>query len=316
MKKIIIFHISQLGGHKKAAENIKEALEYKAPSLNIFSLNIFDYISPLLEKKVNFFYGLTIRYFPQLWGKFYDRKGVIKTLAPLQKIINRYALSKIHKLINKINPSLILTTQAFPCGIIADFKRIFNFNIPLIGVVTDYYPHRFWLYPEVDFYTVASQEAKEILIKEGIEEGKIEKLVEEALKVFWSEIGLEFDPEVKNIVAKLKEKYRLCVASDEFRKGLEMKLNKVFGDWKKYFEFIVSAEDAGELKPSKRFCEIPLEKFGFGPEDVIFVGDSWERDLEEAHKMNMKTVLVREEKEGNPDFWIKKITDIENVLNV
>ncbi len=150
----------------------------------------------------------------------------------------------------------------------------------------------------------------------GIEEGKIEKLVEEALKVFWSEIGLEFDPEVKNIIAKLKEKYRLCVASDEFRKGLEMKLNKVFGDWKKYFEFIVSAEDAGELKPSKRFCEIPLEKFGFGPEDVIFVGDSWERDLEEAHKMNIKTVLVREEKEGNPDFWIKKITDMENVFNI
>ena len=173
MKKIIIFHISQLGGHKKAAENIKEALEYKAPSLNIFSLNIFDYISPLLEKKVNFLYGLTIKYLPQLWGKFYDRKIVIKTLTPLQKIINRYALSKIRKLINKVNPSLILATQAFPCGIIADFKRIFNSDIPLIGVVTDYYPHRFWLYPEVDFYTVASWEAKEILIKEGIEEEKV-----------------------------------------------------------------------------------------------------------------------------------------------
>ncbi len=173
MKKIIIFHISQLGGHKKAAENIKEALEYRAPSLDVLSLNIFDYISPLLEKKVNFLYGLTIKYFPQLWGKLYDRKSVMKTLTPLQKIINRCALVKIYKLIDKIKPSLILTTQAFPCGIIADLKKILNFSIPLIGVVTDYYPHCFWIYSEVDFYTVASQEAKEILIKEGIKEEKI-----------------------------------------------------------------------------------------------------------------------------------------------
>jgi len=173
MRRIIIFHISQLGGHKKAGENIKEALEFKNPFLEVFSLNIFDYISPLLEKKINLLYGFTIKYLPQLWGSIYDRKSLVKILTPLRSLVNRYILPEISKLIKEIRPSLILTTQAFPCGIIGDFKRIYKWDLPLIGVITDYHPHRFWIHPQVDFYTVASEKAKDILRNEGVEEGKI-----------------------------------------------------------------------------------------------------------------------------------------------
>jgi len=135
MRRIIIFHISQLGGHKKAGENIKEALELKNPFLEVFSLNIFDYISPLLEKKINLLYGFTIKYLPQLWGSIYDRKSLVKILTPLRSLVNRYILPEISKLIKEIKPSLILTTQAFPCGIIGDFKRIYKWDLPLIGVI-------------------------------------------------------------------------------------------------------------------------------------------------------------------------------------
>ncbi len=173
MKRIIIFHISQLGGHKKAGENIKEALEFKRPLLKVFNLNIFDYISPLLEKNINLLYGFTIKYLPRLWGGIYDRKSLVKILTPLRGMINRYILPQIYKLVKETNPSLILATQAFPCGVVADLKRIYKWDLPLIGVITDYCPHRFWIHPQVDFYTVASEKAKEILRNEGVEEEKI-----------------------------------------------------------------------------------------------------------------------------------------------
>lgn len=153
------------------------------------------------------------------------------------------------------------------------------------------------------------------LVSFGVDEKKAETLTEEALKIFWSNVtkNLEFNPEIREIIGNLKEKYLLCVASDEFRDNLEMKLNCVFGDWKDYFEFIVTAEDTKELKPSKKFCEIPLEKFGLEPNDVMFVGDSWKRELSVAKEMGLKTILVKEQREGEPDYCIKNLKEILSI---
>jgi len=40
MKTIHIFHISESGGHSKAAENLKEALLYKNPQIKVLKINI------------------------------------------------------------------------------------------------------------------------------------------------------------------------------------------------------------------------------------------------------------------------------------
>lgn len=184
MSRILIFHISNFGGHKKASENIKEALSFKNPYSEIINLNGFGYVSPRIEKFVDSVYSLTIKYSPNLWGKVYDRKKVVKSLAPLRKAINSLAIPKFLQLIDEFKPKVVFATQAFPCGIMADLKKKYKMDIILIGVVTDYYPHRFWIHQEVDVYTVACNEAKAILMKEGIEENKI--------KVFGIPISVKF----------------------------------------------------------------------------------------------------------------------------
>ncbi len=155
-----------------------------------------------------------------------------------------------------------------------------------------------------------------VLVSMGVEEKRAEKLASEALTVFWEAVAedLDFDPEITGVIERMKKKYRLCVASDEFRKSLEMKLGQVFGRWENYFEFLVTAEDTKELKPSERFCKIPLERFDLEPREVAFVGDSWKRELKTAKEMGLKTVLVGEEKEGEPDYWIREIKEIEKVI--
>ncbi len=176
MKKVLILHISQFGGHKKASENIKEALIFKEPNLEVINLNGFAYLSPHIEKFISFIYTLTIKYFPLLWGKIYDKKKLIKTITPLSKLINLIAVPKFLSLIRKIDPGVIVATQAFPCGIIAELKKNQRIDVPLIGVVTDYYPHRLWIHQGVDLYVVACQEAKEIFIAEGVNPKKVRVL--------------------------------------------------------------------------------------------------------------------------------------------
>jgi processive 1,2-diacylglycerol beta-glucosyltransferase len=176
MKRILIFHISQFGGHSKAAYNIKEAILCKEPKVKILNINGFGYFYPLWEKLIDFIYTTVVRHFPFIWGKIYDRKNIVKSLSGFRKIINKKAFKKLNYLIKDFSPHCFVATQAFPCGIVADFKQTFGLRVPLVAVVTDYYPHRFWIHSSVDRYIVACREAKEILIKEGIEEEKIEIL--------------------------------------------------------------------------------------------------------------------------------------------
>ncbi len=175
-KKVHIFHISEFGGHSKAAQNIKEALLYKNPQLDVFNLNIFGYFYPRTEKVVDFTYMTTIKHFPHLWGRAYDKKKVIDTLAPYRKLVNKISFGKFNKLIRDNRPDCFVATQAFPCGVVADFKEENNLSIPLIAVVTDYHPHRFWVHPFVDRYVVACQEAKDVLVNEGVDKQKIKIL--------------------------------------------------------------------------------------------------------------------------------------------
>ena len=176
MKKINIFHISEFGGHNKAAQNLEEALLYKDPQIDVVNLNGLGYFYPRAEKVINFLYILIIKYFPHIWGNAYDRRKVIKAIAPLRRVVHRCSFVRLSNLIEEHRPECFVATQAFPCGLIADFKEKYGLKIPLVGIVTDYHPHRFWVHPFVDRYVVACSQAKQVLIEEGVDPDKIKIL--------------------------------------------------------------------------------------------------------------------------------------------
>lgn len=176
MKKVIIFHISDFGGHSKAASNIEEALLCRDPSTSVLNLNGFGYFYPRCEKLVDYLYTTIIKSCPGFWGSIYDRKRIVRNLNPLRKFANKRAFKKLASLINNFTPDCFVATQAFPCGIVADFKKHYVIKTPLIAVVTDYYPHRFWIHDFVDIYIVACEEAKKILMAEGVAQEKIKIL--------------------------------------------------------------------------------------------------------------------------------------------
>jgi processive 1,2-diacylglycerol beta-glucosyltransferase len=176
MKNIIVFHISQFGGHRRAADNIKEAFAFRDGNVKVTTINGLRYFYPRGEKFIDFTYTAVIKYFPHLWGNIYDKDDVVKNLNSAQKLVNKISFKKLQKLIDEGNPSCFVATQAFPCGVVADFKKKFSVKIPLIAVVTDYFPHRFWIHPQVDKYVVACEKAKDILVKEGVSPDKVKVL--------------------------------------------------------------------------------------------------------------------------------------------
>ncbi len=67
-----------------------------------------------------------------------------------------------------------------------------------------------------------------------------------------------------------------------------------------YLDHWTSSEAARSCKPHRRFFEVSLEKAGLRPEEVLFVGDSPEHDVNGASPLGMRTVLIRNGDEPAP----------------
>lgn len=113
---------------------------------------------------------------PEVWEYLYDNPQVVKNTQRLKEAIHKYNSKKLKLLLDDFKPDVVCATQAFPCGIVADIKKSSNLNIPLVGVLTDFYPHSYWVYDSVNRYVVASEEGKQRFIHDGISEDKIKIL--------------------------------------------------------------------------------------------------------------------------------------------
>jgi processive 1,2-diacylglycerol beta-glucosyltransferase len=92
---------------------------------------------------------------------------------------------------------VVVCAQAFPCGMVADYKKTYLSELPLVAVLTDYVPHSYWIYPTVDYYITPSLEVSQRLLKKGVPLEKIKSL------------GIPFDPKFNTAIVKyaVRQKY-------------------------------------------------------------------------------------------------------------
>ena len=150
----------------------------------------------------------------------------------------------------------------------------------------------------------------------GVADAKSKKAAKGALNIFWNCVieDLEFDETAPRVIAELKKKYALVIASDEYGKYLKMKLDRVFGNWKKYFKFIITCEDAKLMKPSEKYIQIALLKLKLASNEAAVVGDSMIRDIIPAKRQGIFAVHMAGEKYQNhecaADIEIKSLSEL------
>lgn len=172
-KRVLLLYISVNSGHQKAALAIEKALNLLDPEVEILNINSFNYTNPLVEKVINRTYLGVIKNRPEVWEYLYDNPKVFRSLGKLRDLIHRFNSGKLKTLLDEFKPDVIACTQAFPCGMIADYKASFGLDVPLIGVLTDCYPHSYWFFDSVDYYIVNSETATSKLVEHGIPREKI-----------------------------------------------------------------------------------------------------------------------------------------------
>ena len=166
-------YISEVSGHRSATLAIEKAIKQLHPDSQILNINAFNYTNPISEKVINRIYMEVIKRTPKIWDYLYDNPSVVKGLENIKQHVHKSNSPKLKKLFDKFNPDLVVCTQAFPCGMVADFKKTYGVNLPLVAVLTDYIPHAYWVYDEVDYYITPSDEVSVRLEKKGVKPSKI-----------------------------------------------------------------------------------------------------------------------------------------------
>lgn len=76
----------------------------------------------------------------------------------------------------------------------------------------------------------------------------------------------------------------------------------------KYFDYIVTSEEAGVEKPNERIFHLALDKLGVSPKEAVFIGDTIDRDIQGAEKVCMRAHLYSKDA-------IKQIINSINAIN-
>lgn len=174
--RIILMYISEISGHHSATIAIEKALKTLSPQAEILNINAFNYTNPTSEKIVNRLYLGLIKAAPRIWNYLYDNPAVVKKVEKIKENIHRMNSPKLKNLFDKFKPGVVACTQAFPCGMVADFKKTYGSGLPLVAVLTDYIPHAYWVYDMVDYYVTPSEEVARRLEQKGVESLKIKPL--------------------------------------------------------------------------------------------------------------------------------------------
>ena len=169
-------YITEISGHHSATLAVEKAIRGINPRAEILNINAFNYTNPISEKVINRLYMSVIKRTPQIWEYLYDNPVVAQNLEGIKEAIHKFNSNKLQKLFDNFRPDVVACTQAFPCGMVADYKKTTGSILPLVAILTDYIPHSYWVYDTIDHYVSPAEEVSGRLIQKGVEPGKIHTL--------------------------------------------------------------------------------------------------------------------------------------------
>lgn len=174
MEKILIFYGSYGGGHKSAANAVKQYIENHYENKEVKVFDCIEEASKIINKITVSAYNKITRSAPWLWKKVYfnSEKGF---LSKVSNGTNKLLTKRFYNLIEKENPSTIICTHMFASQMCGILKRKGKLKCKVSTILTDYEIHNQWLqeYKYIDNYFVAHNGMKESMVKKGIDEDKI-----------------------------------------------------------------------------------------------------------------------------------------------
>lgn len=175
--KIDIIHATAGEGHRKIAMAVQEAFARAGRNdVQVRLINALDHVSPAFKASYAQTYYWSVMNAPDIWGFFYEilDNGFFYGLCrPFRLLGNSMNCGELVRNILANQPDVVISTHFMPPEILGRAKRDGKLNAKLLTVVTDFFPHTFWVNPGTDHYWVMAEETKRDLLRRKVPAEKI-----------------------------------------------------------------------------------------------------------------------------------------------
>lgn len=170
-KKILITYALYGNGHRAIAEYIENYFKKQDPNLEILSIDLLKYSTPIIGDLSQKISNFLILKFPIGWSLIYNLfDSRISSEVASRFTTNLFRNKKMKKVITDFNPDLTISTHFFGSSLIDLYNKKGFINSKLITVVTDYEAHALWLKGSKHEQAIIVGDKDEIknLVKKGV----------------------------------------------------------------------------------------------------------------------------------------------------
>jgi len=170
----VLFLSADVGvGHTSAASALQASLSEVDPDFEGSIVDSYRYAASVVSRVVSNGYLGMVKTLPQMYRFLYQRAEQATEVGPFRTWLHQFTASNLRGLLRDERPDAVVCTHAFPCGAMAEYKREFADAPPIIGVVTDFAVHAFWVHTNIDAYAVATEEMRRAMIARGVRPDRI-----------------------------------------------------------------------------------------------------------------------------------------------
>ncbi|HEY9084502.1 MAG TPA: glycosyltransferase [Candidatus Tyrphobacter sp.] len=170
----VLFLSANVGvGHSSAANAVSVALDEISPGTQTLVVDSYRYAALVVSGVVSGGYLQMVQTIPQMYRFLYHRAERATEVGPFRTWAHQFTAGNLHGLIQRERPDIVVCTHAFPCGTMAEYKAAYPDAPPVLGIVTDFAVHGFWVHADVDAYAVATESIREALVARGVPAKKV-----------------------------------------------------------------------------------------------------------------------------------------------
>jgi processive 1,2-diacylglycerol beta-glucosyltransferase len=158
-EKVLILFSNYGEGHQQAARAIADAAEPEGVETCL--IDVMEWAYPFFNSITRSIFIQGVKSFPTLYGRLYEKSRDEHSFF-LNQILH-LGMIRIRKLIDKIQPAVVVSTFPIAAGIMSMLKTNGFTDIPTVTVITDYSSHSYWVHPNTDLYVVGSEGVRQEL---------------------------------------------------------------------------------------------------------------------------------------------------------
>lgn len=171
---MVLFLSASVGeGHTAAAQAVSSALLESSPLARCEVVDSYRFASNVFHRVASNGYIGIVKMLPQLYKYIYDQAERATKVSAFKTGLYRYTAQNLRQFIVDLKPDVVVCSHAFPCGVMAEYKRSFANAPPLVGVVTDFVVHPFWIHRNIDKYAVGTAAMRQTLVARGVPQQRV-----------------------------------------------------------------------------------------------------------------------------------------------